>query len=333
MNIDFVVAWVDGSDEQWLRKKEKYSSDKHADKGSAGSSRYRDWDIFKYWFRSVEKNAPWVNKIFLVTDHQIPDFLLPNDPKLEIVYHDDYIPKEYLPTFSSHTIELNFHRIKGLSEHFVYFNDDTMLNRPVLPTDFFKNGKPCYELIERPLSPLSPTGIMPHICLNNMGVINRHFSRKNVYHHFGKFANFKYGRSALKNLMMLPWRNYQHFQDNHMPCPFLKSTFCEVWDKAYDVCDITCSHKFRTYEDLNQYVFKYWDLARGNFHPYHFVGGYYCISENNVDSIISDITRSEHMMICINDSEYMDEARFFEIKKKLTAAFECRYPQKSSFEV
>ncbi|WP_331836427.1 hypothetical protein [Erysipelothrix piscisicarius] len=73
----------------------------------------------------------WVNNVYLITYGHLPDFLNVDHPKLKIINHTDYIPSDYLPTFSSHTIELNMHRIEGLSEHFVYFNDDMFLNQPM----------------------------------------------------------------------------------------------------------------------------------------------------------------------------------------------------------
>lgn len=94
--------------------------------------------ILQYWFRGVEKFAPWVNRIYFVTWGHIPSWLNLSHPKLKVVRHEEFIPTDYLPTFSSHPIELNLHRIKGLSERFVYFNDDTFLIRPVLQEDFFQ---------------------------------------------------------------------------------------------------------------------------------------------------------------------------------------------------
>ncbi len=74
-----------------------------------------------------------------------------NHPKLHIVKHEDYIPKEFLPAFNSHVIEMYLHRIKGLSERFVYFNDDMFMIRPLCQTDFFKDGKPCDMLAFQPV--------------------------------------------------------------------------------------------------------------------------------------------------------------------------------------
>ena len=114
--------------------------------------RYREWDTLRYWFRAVEKYAPWVNQVYFVTCGHVPKWLNMDAPKLHFVRHQDYIPEQYLPTFSSHPIELNLHRIEGLSEHFVYFNDDFYLTAPVQETDFFVNGLPCDSLEETPLT-------------------------------------------------------------------------------------------------------------------------------------------------------------------------------------
>ena len=90
MDIDFVIPWVDGSDPEWRKSKNKYSGkiDEPVDRTDA---RYRDWDILKYWFRGVEKYAPWVHKIYFVTCGQKPDWLNENHEKLILVNHEDYI--------------------------------------------------------------------------------------------------------------------------------------------------------------------------------------------------------------------------------------------------
>ncbi|MFQ7768319.1 MAG: hypothetical protein ACLRIL_08645 [Fusicatenibacter saccharivorans] len=102
------------------------------------TSRYRDWDILKYWFRGVEKFAPWVNQIHFVTYGHVPDWLNEKHSKLHIVKHEDFIPQEFRPTFSSHPIEWNFHRIEWLTENFVYFNDDMFLIKKFLRKIFLE---------------------------------------------------------------------------------------------------------------------------------------------------------------------------------------------------
>ena len=135
--IDFVLTWVDGSDPDWLAQRREYQPGRGTD---AGESRYRDWDNLQYWFRGVEKFAPWVNKIYFVTWGHVPKWLNTAHEKIRIVKHEDFMAPAYLPTFNINSIELNLHRIKGLSEHFVFFNDDMFLIDSVRPEDYFKNG-------------------------------------------------------------------------------------------------------------------------------------------------------------------------------------------------
>ena len=106
--IDFVITWVDGNDPKWQKENNiVLNSNEEIDK-----ERYRDWDNLKYIFRGIEKNAPWVNKIYFITWGHLPKWLNIENEKLIIVNHKDYIPKKYLPTYSSHVLELNLHRIK-----------------------------------------------------------------------------------------------------------------------------------------------------------------------------------------------------------------------------
>lgn len=136
--IDFVVTWVDDSDSNWQSKRNQHSNVKS--KSNVAKTTFREWGAFRYWFQGVEKNAPWVNKIYLVTDHQSPKWLNKNNNKIALVNHDDYIHKDTLPTFNTNAITARMHKIPGLSNKFVYFNDDMYILNPVKPTDFLKVG-------------------------------------------------------------------------------------------------------------------------------------------------------------------------------------------------
>ena len=125
--VDFVVLWVDGNDPEWAAEKQKYMGESAKIKDSNHEARWRNWDNLQYWFRAVEKYAPWVRQIYFVTWGHIPEWLNTENPKLRIINHKDYIPQEYLPTFCTCPIEMNLWRISGLSEHFVFFNDDEFL--------------------------------------------------------------------------------------------------------------------------------------------------------------------------------------------------------------
>jgi len=101
------------------------------------ASRFEDNDELRYSLRSVEKHAPWVRHIFIVTNGQIPSWLNLDDERITVVTHSDiFVNKSHLPTFSSPAIESHLHRIPGLSEWFIYMNDDVLFGRDVWPDDF-----------------------------------------------------------------------------------------------------------------------------------------------------------------------------------------------------
>src|SRR6201999_944559 len=98
----------------------------------ATPERWRDNGELKFSLRSLHRHAPWIRRIFIVTDQQVPDWLDTAHPKIEIVDHRAIFPDHrFLPTFNSCVIEAFLHRIPGLSAHYLYFNDDVFLGRPV----------------------------------------------------------------------------------------------------------------------------------------------------------------------------------------------------------
>jgi len=124
-----------------------------ADGDVASASRYRDNGELRYSIRSLHKYAPWLRKIFIVTNGQVPAWLDTTHPRLHVVTHAEIFPDpSVLPTFSSPAIETHLHRIPGLSRRFIYFNDDVMLGAPVWPDSFFTHvqGQKFYPAWEVP---------------------------------------------------------------------------------------------------------------------------------------------------------------------------------------
>ena len=219
--IDFVVLWVDGNDPKWQEEKNSYKQEKN--EHINGAIRFRDWEQLKYWFRGVEKFAPWVHKIYFVTWGHLPEFLDVKNEKLVIVNHKDYIDKKFLPTFNSNVLDLNLKNIKELSEKFVYFNDDMFLINNVTEEDFFDGEMPKDEYTESPI--LSEQEEFPHNLLNNMYIINKHY-KKSFSKNLGKKYNFKYGlKNNLKTLFCSFYDTYVGFYNPHIPQAFIKSDF------------------------------------------------------------------------------------------------------------
>lgn len=327
--IDFVILWVDGSDESWLKEKNVYSP-KKVDYSTA-INRFRDWGNLQYFFRGVEKFAPWVNNIYFITWGHLPEWLNTNHPKLKVINHKDYIPSDYLPTFNSNTIELNLHRIPELSQKFVLFNDDTFLLRPTKPEDFFDGEFPRDEFSLDVIRPQGEKFRIAHTNVNNTGIINEYFSKKDVIKkHRGKYYNLKYGKYNIPTVLLSPWSFFVGFRNHHLPLSHIKKTFEVLWELKFDALDATCRNRFRGYNDLNHWLMRYWNLCTGCFTPRSSsFGKYFNLSQNN-ESVTRYIREQRGTLICINDMS--TDFDFNKAKDDINAAFNDILPAPSTFE-
>ena len=328
MDIDFVIAWVDGADPDWQAERHRFAP---PSLDAGGEQRYRDHGLLPYWFRAVEAFAPWVRKIHFVTWGHVPPFLNLDTPKLHIVRHEDFIPAKFLPTFSSHTIEANLHRIPGLSEHFVYFNDDMFLLRPVGPEGFFRGGLPCTCGCEVPWVFSGEVGIWTHAAANGLGVVNRHFFKKKVLRQNGrKFLAARRWQDCIRTLgMELLFPDYfTGFRNLHGPSAFRKQTFQAVWEAEPQLLERTCAHRFRSAEDVNQWVFLWWQVASGCFCHRDMDNLVICVAEENAAEICRVIEQQAFACLCINDPGGDVGA----VMERLARSFQKILPEKSGFE-
>ncbi len=336
INIDFVVTWLDSNDPKWQKDFSTYSP--HATFGKA-NARFRDHNLFQYWFRAVEMYAPWVHKVFLITNGKFPDWINKENPKLELVKHEDYMPKECLPTFNSCAIELHMHKIKGLSEHFVYFNDDMFLNAPVSPKHYFKNGLPCDMNKETCFNVPIYTkadryGIYMQM-LADIGLINGHFKRKDTVRQsplrwFGPHLGI---RGIVMSFLLFQRKLFIGFSNSHVEQAYLKSVFDEVWEAAPEFMSASCT-KFR--EDTNSlpYIFRYWQFAKNLFYPSRKKGEFFNLIKSDVLDKIEKVLHDEKCTsVCLNDSALCTDEEFAHIKRGLQELFETKFPHKSSFEL
>lgn len=334
--IDFVVTWLDSNDPEWQKQYELY---KTGSKGDKGKARYREMNIFHYWFRAVEKYAPWVNKVYLVTNGKFPNWINKDNPKLVLVKHDDYIPKEFLPTFNSCTIELHFHRIKGLSEHFVYFNDDILLNSPVNLDYFFKNGLPCdlnkETCFNVPIYTHKERFNITMSMLADIGIVNAYFNRwetvcKSPKRWFGLHLGLK---GLIMSSILIKQRLFVGFSNFHTEQAYLKSTFEEIWEKEPEFLNASCT-RFREEVIANPYLFRYWQFAKNTFFPKKRKFATLPIIDRNViDDLEKTLFNSNIVSICINDTSLCSEEDFKFVDHHLIKWLEQKFPMKSSFEV
>lgn len=324
--IDFVVTWVDGLDKEWQNKRKQYLPENEQ---MNSEIRFRDYDTLKFWFRLVEKHAPWVNKVYLITDNQVPKWLDTSQKQIICVDHQDYIPKKYLPTFNSNVIELNLDKIDTLSEKFVLFNDDVFLNKSVVPEDFFLNGVPKDFGILSPIVPEEKA--ISHIEVNNIEIINKYFDKKRVLKaNLNKFFTIKYGKNLIRTLSLLPYPKFNGFFAPHVCQPHLKSNFTDLWKKEFSRCDLTSRNRFRTERDINHWLIRYFNLCTGNFVPQSRNFGSY-FELDDIEGIKKELLLEKSKLICINDSEKI--TAFDEKKQELHDILVEKVSQKSHFEI
>ena len=330
--IDFVVTWVDGNDPAWRAEKAKY--DPSYTKGNS-DARYREWNQFMYWFRAVEKYAPWVRYVHLVTWGHLPPWLNTNHPKLKIVNHKDYIPAEFLPTFSSIPIELNIHRIPDLSEYFIYFNDDIYLSSPVTPEDFFSDGNPKHCAIAEPVRNYRYNGPFAHQQFSDMGLINSCFDLcASIERHPELWFSKRYGHKRMYNRFAYQSAYLPGMMFTHLGTPYRKSTLKKIWQECHAELDDTCKHRFRTPMDYMHQVFSLWEIMSGSFVPVEedYYGIKFGTLSKGTKRIETAFGSQKYRMICLNDSVDVTEDNFPDIKAELDRILERTFPEQSSFE-
>lgn len=258
-DVDLVVTWVDGSDEKWLNKRSRY--DETIDLN--GVNRFRDMGVFDYWFETVLRYMPWIRKIFVVTDDQPLPFTIRSN-KVVFVNHDEFIPKQYLPTFNSNVIELNMHRIEGLAEHYILANDDMYVTKPLAKSDFFNaKGLPMLQPV---MNIIQPESEFSQIVFNNMKVLNKHFEKRTfIKSNFLNLFSLRNGNRLFQTLLTIPYPAITGFYENHLMSSYLKSGLDKVWEEEYDLLDETSKHHLRSSTDVSIWLIKEWTLLSGRY--------------------------------------------------------------------
>ena len=232
--IDAVILYVDMNDDEWKQKYNKYvEKNEIPNKHINNETRFRDYGSLLGVLRSIDLYMSWINNVFLVvqSESQVPEWV--NRETVKVVLHEEFIPKEFLPTFNCNTIETHLHFIPNLSEKFIYFNDDMLLNNINYVEDYFIGDKCVHYMIKRQTNSILST-------LDQLFYRKLRFSNINVLHKIFKDIGLD-----------------STYNNSHGPTPMLKS-LCE---KIYKKIDIK-NHisVFREYKNLTQELFTVYAL-------------------------------------------------------------------------
>ena len=292
--MDIVITYVDGNDPVWKQDYEKYTNVPVMQK------RFRDWGTLKYLLRGVQTRMPFIRNVYLVVSHpsQVPQWA--DTSELKIVLHKDIIPQEYLPTFNCNPIEMHLHRIPGLDEEFLYFNDDMFPVGDCRPEDFFREGKAVIGYYIHLLA----SGMYKKICRNS-------------------------DRLARKVLGMKP--SCMFTRPQHICSPMLRSECEELYEKVKEQVLQTTARRVRTEYDLNQYLFLDYMNYKGKVINEKISNKHFSVAVASAGKLRNFLLNPTRNLVCINDV-HLNENRYEALRTAIHESFEAAFPHKSKYE-
>ncbi len=292
--MDIVITYVDGNDPVW---RESYSEHTHV---PIMTKRFRDWGTLPYLFRGIERNLPFVENVFLVVagESQVPDWVCRDTVK--VVCHSDFVPEEFLPTFNSNPLEMYLHRIKGLGERFLYFNDDMFPLLPCSETDFFRGDKGVLRF-----SPMFIVGgnMFRRICRNSDAL-------------------------ARKAAGLPPSGRF--LRPQHICSPMQRSLCEELFRKTEDEIRASIS-RTRNAGNLTQYLYLDYMFYKGRMIDEKISNKHISVAFARARSVSGFILNPSRKMVCINDV-HLGGKHYEAMREAILGAFAARFPEKSRYE-
>ena len=271
MKIDYLVPMVFPFDPEWQRTWRRACGAMLIDDAQL-CARYRTWCTEQLLIECVQRFMPWLNQIIIILagPSQVQPWMA--EMGVRVVFHADFIPQEYLPTFNSRTIEMFLHRIEGLSDTFIYGNDDMFPLSPMTEDDFFYGDVPCLVNIEKPLP--STLNIFHRACLSGMNFVGKEF-----------------GKSYTNTII----------RGGHSITPMLKSTWEYLWHIGKKEIEASIS-PFRQPNNFIQWICPWWHYLSGNY-VNKAPKRVYVSTKNSVEDVVKAISNENAGIVCINDNE------------------------------
>ncbi|MBQ8250295.1 MAG: Stealth CR1 domain-containing protein [Alphaproteobacteria bacterium] len=302
--IDLVYLWVDGNDVEWQKSKQYWQEKENITNDSAiNPCRFIDNEELRYSLRSAEMFAPWIQKIFIVTNGQVPKWLDTSHPKIQIVTHDEIMPKEALPTFNSMAIETCLDNIPDLSEHFLFANDDAFFDKPVSKDYFFtQKGTPISYLKKHK-------------------EWNREILENNIYLH------------CINKTVKLTDKKFLLYEGTHCICAYTKNNLKECKKEFKEQFDKTTFSKFRSFKDIQRHIYDFWAIknkkALGLFFKNKKKARQLYLNIMNSNCMFQKLKKNNPILVCYNDSEKTTQTD----RENLKYFLNNRYSQKQEWEI
>ena len=273
MEIDYVVPMVFHEDHMWRENFVKVGS-RYTESNPMEFVRYRSWGTEHLLIRCVKKFMPWVRNIYVLLAQESQKQAWMDEEGVRVVYHREFMPEWALPTFNSRAIEMFLKDIPGISDYFLYGNDDMFPVNMLTEEDFYVDGLPCLHHDEKKF-PVAPNNF--HLaCMRGLNFVAKEFGK-----HYET-----------------TW-----FKGGHSITPMLKSTCEYLWERGGDEIRASIS-PFREIKNFNQYIYSWWHHLSGRYvdkMPRREYKGVKFPIADIVSSLLSDT-----QIVCVNDNECVD---------------------------
>ena len=292
--MDVVITFVDGRDPLWREDYRRQLDVPVLEK------RFRDWGLLRFLFRGIESHMPFVRKVFLVVsrDSQVPAWV--DREQVNVVLHEQFIPAEYRPTFNANTIEMFLHRVPGLDERYLFFNDDMFPMQDCTEADFFPEGHPAIGFTRCFWS----RSLFKRLCLNS-----------------DRLARRAAGAEDIRGFL----------RPQHICSPMLRSA-CEAAFAAVEPEIRASMSPLRETKNYNQYFFLDYMLLTGSAIDRCIPKRHFSLAAASTNRICSFVEQPDRMMVCINDVN-MRQEHYEAVRKRILLAFERHFPTRSRFEL
>lgn len=296
--IDVVYTWVNSQDKDWQKLFSQFKNLDEVDK-----DRFDSIDELKYSLRSIEQYAPWVNKIYILTNCAKPNWL-DNHPLIEWIDHKDVFKQEELPTFNSHSLGLSLVNIPNLLEHFIYLNDDFFLFNRVKKEDFFTSN-------DLSISYLEPYGIVYH-------------DRINYDKEFYALASMNGKKLFEEKYKISPTQLHRH-----VPYSFKRSVLLEMEKVFKKEIEHTRKNHFRDASDVSvSFLYNHYALYKKE--AVYQATNSILVNFRNYKMQEKNILKRRPKFVCINDGAGSSEVKEY---KEWTAKFlEKSFPKMAVWE-
>ncbi|MGW6175337.1 stealth family protein [Arthrobacter sp. NPDC055138] len=306
--IDIVYTWVDSNDLRWQSARAAHLGTDHHEEATS-VSRYINRDELRFSLRSIHQYVPWVRNIYIVTASQTPSWLDTTVPGVTVVDHREiFADTSNLPTFNSHAIESQLHRIPGLSEHFLYLNDDMFFGRPVLPQTFFGGNGVAKFFTSPSRVPFWPSGHrdtpVDQATKNGRQLLHKEF--------------------GVQQAQVM----------EHAPYALRKSVLEAMEDKHPEAFGVTAANRFRSAEDYNipSNLAHYYGYLTNNAIPGGISFSYIGLSVTDLGDRLSRLlARRDRDAFCLNDT-FTREEELVQQLNVLNPFLESYFPTPSPWE-